>query len=75
MPNVSCSTLATGARQFVVQLALEMHFMSARQLVVVDADHAGQIGAVLGRGAEHDLLGTGRQVRVVTRLAVSWPGR
>ena len=32
MPNLSCSTLATGARQLVVQLALETHFMSAVSL-------------------------------------------
>ena len=44
MPNVSCSTLATGARQLVVQLAFEMHFMSLGQLVVVDAQHDGQVG-------------------------------
>ena len=29
MPNLSCSTLAIGARQFVVQLALETNFMPA----------------------------------------------
>ncbi len=32
MPNLSCSTLATGARQFVVQLAFEMHFIAAVSL-------------------------------------------
>ncbi len=32
MPNFSCSTLATGARQLVVQLALEMHFISGVSL-------------------------------------------
>ena len=41
-----------------------------RELVVVHAQHAGQVGAVLRRGAEHDALGTGLQVRVVARLAV-----
>ena len=68
MPNLSCSTLATGARQLVVQLAFEMHFCSRGQLVVVHAQHAGQVGAVLGRGAEHDALGAGLQMRVVARL-------
>ena len=32
MPNLSLSTLATGARQFVVQLAFEMHLCSAVSL-------------------------------------------
>ena len=32
MPNVSCSTLATGARQFVVQLAFDTHFISGDSL-------------------------------------------
>ena len=75
MPKFSCSTLATGARQFVVQLAFEMHFMLGRELVVVHAQHAGQIGLVLGRGAEHDALGAGLQVRVVARLCRLSPGR
>ena len=75
MPNFSCSTLATGARQFVVQLAFEMHLCSGCELVVVHAQHAGQVGLVLGRGAEHDLLGAGLQVAVVARLAVGRRGR
>ena len=70
MPNFSCSTLAIGARQLVVQLALEMHFRLGLELVVVHAQHAGQVGAVLGRGAEHDALGAGLEVRVVARGAV-----
>ena len=32
MPKLSCSTLATGARQLVVQLAFEMHLSSGVSL-------------------------------------------
>ena len=57
MPIASCSTLATGARQLVVQEALETTMCSLRQLVVVDAVDDGEVGAV------------GRARRSSTRLA------
>ena len=58
-----------------MQLALEMHFCRGVQLVVVDAQHAGQVGTVLGRSAEDHPLGTGPQVGVVAglELAVFFP--
>ena len=62
MPNASCSTLATGARQLVVHDALEMMWCVLRVvLVVVDAEHHGDVG-LLGRGGDDHLLRAGGQV-------------
>ena len=55
-----CSTLATGARQLVVQEAFEIDHVILRQLVVVDAVDDGEVGAV-GRGRDDDALGAGRR--------------
>ena len=74
MPNFSCSTLATGARQLVVQLALEMHFIAAVSLSSFTPSTQVRSAAVLGRGAEHDLFGPGLEVRVVAGLPVLRPG-
>jgi hypothetical protein len=40
------------------------------ELIVVDAQHAGQVSTVFGGGAEHNSLGTGFQVGVVACFAV-----
>ena len=49
MPKLSCSTLAIGATQFVVQDALEMMLCARRVVrVVVDAHHDRDVLA-LGR--------------------------
>ena len=57
-----------------MQLALLMHFISGCELVVVDAQHAGQVRRVLGRGAEDDALRAGREMGVVAGLAFASPG-
>ena len=44
------------------------------ELVVVHAQHAGEVGAVFGGGTQHDSLGAGLQVGVVARLAVLGAG-
>ena len=62
MPTASCSTLATGARQLVVQDALETTRCVLRQLVVVDAVDDGQVGTV-GRRRNDDALGAGGEMR------------
>src|SRR5690606_23071072 len=43
------------------------------ELVVVDAQHAGQVGTVLGRGRKHDPLGARLKMRVVAGLLVGGP--
>ena len=49
IPNVSFSTLATGARQFVVQEALEMMLCFCRVVgVVVHAEHKCGVRSVAG---------------------------
>ena len=62
MPTASFSTLATGARQLVVQEALETIDVILGQLVVVDAVDDREVGAVGGRGDQH-ALGAGGQMR------------
>ena len=63
MPKPSLSsTWTTGARQFVVQLALEMMWCFAGVvLLVVDAHDDGDVLA-LGRGGDDDLLRAGVDV-------------
>ena len=62
MPNFSCSTLANGARQFVVHEALEMMLMVLRVvLVLVDAEHDREV-RLLGRRGDDDLLRAGLEV-------------
>ena len=62
MPNFSCSTFTTGARQLVVQDALEMMLcFDGVVLVVVDAEHDGDV-FVLGRRRDDDLLHAPRSV-------------
>ena len=58
MPIVSFITLATGARQLVVQRGVGDDRVLGGQLVVVDAVDDGQVDA-LGRGRDQDLLGAG----------------
>ena len=61
--NVSCSTLAIGARQLVVHDAFEMIVVLRRVVVaVVDAQHDGDV-LVLGRRRDDDLLGAAVDVR------------
>ena len=62
MPTASLSTLATGARQLVVQEALETTVCALVELVVVDAIDDGEIDAV-GRRRDQDALGAGLQMR------------
>ena len=62
MPARSLSTLAAGARQLVVQLALLMMLCRPVVLVVVTPEHEGQV-FTLGRGADDDLLGAGMDVQ------------
>jgi hypothetical protein len=61
MPNSSSRTFASGARQFVVQDALEMMWR-----VVVGVVHADDEGGVLvlRGGRDDDLLGSGVDVRL-----------
>ena len=63
MPTVSCSTLATGARQLVVHEALEMTWccVAVVGLVEVDAEHDGHVRVGRRRG-DDDLLGAGVEV-------------
>ena len=62
MPKPSLSrTCTTGARQLVVQLALEMMWcLAGVVLLVVDAHDDGDVLA-LGRGGDDDLLRPGRR--------------
>ena len=61
MPKASWRTLATGARQLVVQEALETKSMLVVIGCVVHA-HDEHRGIVLGRGGEKDLFGPAGQV-------------
>ncbi len=64
MPHVSRMTLTTGARQLVVQLALEMMLcLAGSYLSVVDAQHDGDV-FVGGRSRDDDLLHGRAQVRL-----------
>ena len=64
MPKVSLRTFAIGARQLVVQEALEMIVcLAGVVLVVVDAHDDGDV-LVLGRGRDDDLLGAVVDVRL-----------
>ena len=57
MPKASSRTLASTARQFVVQDALEIDEVVLRvELLLVHADHEGRV-RICGRGGDHD---TGR---------------
>ena len=63
MPNVSSSTLASGARQFVVHDAFEMTVCAWRVVhVVVDAHADHRVGVARRRG-DDDALGAALQVR------------
>ena len=53
MPNASSRTLAIGARQLVVQEALETIRCSGLQFFVVDADDDRGVDLVLGRHGQH----------------------
>ena len=65
MPNDSCSTFATGARQFVVHDAFEMMWwVPGVVLVLVHAEDDRQVRALRRRG-DHDLLRA--------RLPDAWP--
>jgi hypothetical protein len=62
MPKVSCSTFTTGARQLVVQEALEMMLCLAGSYApVVHAQHDGDV-FILRRGRNDDLLHRAVQV-------------
>ena len=60
MPKRSWSTLAIGARQFVVHEALEMSGAWRIVLVVVDAEHDRDVRPLRRRGDDH-LLRAGRR--------------
>jgi hypothetical protein len=55
MPTASLSTFATGARQLVVHEPLETTFVILGQLVVIDAEDDGEVGAVGGSRNQHAL--------------------
>ena len=61
MPTRSLSTLATGARQLVVQDALLTTVCSGAELVLVDAEDDGEVGPV-GRGRDQHPLGAGAEM-------------
>ncbi len=72
--ELSCRTLTTGARQLVVQEALEMTWWLAGIVaVLVDAQHDGDV-LVLGRGGDDHLLGPALQV-LAPRPRASGSGR
>ena len=62
MPNSLWITLASGARQLVVQLALETTRMSERYSLLLTPINKGGGGVVLGGGGEDDLLGAALEV-------------
>ena len=63
MIQPSWTTLAAGARQLVVQLALLMMWCAGRVVdALVDAQHDGHVLALGGR-ADDDLAGAGLEVR------------
>ena len=73
MPNVSCSTFTTGARQLVVQEAFEMMLCFAGSYVaVVHAQHDGDV-FVLGRRGDDDLLHRDPQVLLALVASVNMP--
>ena len=57
MPNVSCSTLATGARQFVVQLAFET-LPAERTFLVLRDETSGAIVPRVARNRHGTDVGT-----------------
>ena len=60
--NASCSTFASGPRQFVVHEAFEMMLcVLGVVLVVVDAEHERDVG-IGRRRRDHDLLRAGVEV-------------
>ena len=69
MPIVSFSTLATGARQLVVQRGVGDDRVLGGQLVMVDAIDDGQVDA-LGRRRDQDFLGAGSRDAAGRLLAV-----
>ena len=73
MPKLSCSTLATGARQLVVQLALLTYFISAVSLSSFTPSTQVRSGASLAGALSTTRLRAGLDVRVVARLAVLRP--
>ena len=74
MPKASLSTLATGARQLVVQEALEMMWcLFAVVVVVVHAHDDGEV-LVLGRGGDDHLLRARLAVRLRLCLVAEEPG-
>jgi hypothetical protein len=62
IPNASSRTLARGARQLVVQDALETIRVGLVELVVVDPEDDGLVDLVLGRHGEDHPLGPGVEV-------------
>ena len=63
MPIFSCSTLTSGARQLVVQEALEITVCVDLQHVVVHAVHDGGIDVVAAGRRNHHFLRAGGQMR------------
>ena len=61
MPNLSCSTLTSGAEAVRGAGGVGDDVVLAVVLVVVDAEHDGEV-LVLGRRGDDDLLGTGVEV-------------
>ena len=74
MPTLSCSTLATGARQLVVQEALEITREAALEHLVVDAVDDGGIDVLAARRRDHHLLRAALEVRAGLGLAGEEPG-
>ena len=64
MPNLSCSTFTTGARQLVVQEALEMMLcLAGSYMFVVDAQDDGDVLVLGGRGDDDLLHGAAHVLR------------
>ncbi len=77
MPKFSITTLTTGARALVVQLAMLMILCFAGiELVEIDARQQDGVAVVerLAGGAHQDALGAGIEMRLAPRSA-SWHGR
>ena len=76
MPSASCSTFATGARQFVVQEAFEMMWCALRvvDVVEVDAERDRDV-RVLGRRRDDDLAGAGLEMLRGVVAGAEAPGR
>ena len=75
MPTVSCSTLATGARQFVVHDAFEItSWRSGSYVVEVDAENDRRVD-VLRRGGDDHLARAGLQMLSGESAGAEAPGR